>query len=83
MLTVAVVVLMPFQHACQRSQRQPEQANTITTVWIPGGPKGGMMPHMNVEVLDQGAAFVKFRTEDGQIIEQHGPYRIETSKQDY
>jgi hypothetical protein len=82
---VALAIFMAFQHQCQQergSQRPPKQANIVTTVWIPG-PEGGMMPYAGVEVLEHGTAFVKFRTENDQIIEQHGPYRIETSKGGY
>jgi hypothetical protein len=40
------------------------------------------MPRFDVDVLEQGAEFVKFRMTDGQIVEQHGPYHIETRKRD-
>ena len=42
-----------------------------------------MVPYEGVEILERGNDFVKFRTKDGQVIEQHGSYRIETSKQGY
>jgi len=62
------------------AQQQAERANTTITVWMPTGPDGRLLPYGDVEILNKGSDYVRFRTRDGQVMEQHGSFRIETSK---
>jgi hypothetical protein len=81
--TVSFVIAMSIFKECQREQlarQQAERANTIVTVWMPTGPDGRLFPYWDVEILDKGNDYVRFRTRDGQVMEQHGSFRIETSK---
>ena len=84
-----MAITMSIARTCQQEQWKKDQASQAayraaneTVVWIPS-PMGGMMPRRDVQILEQGAAFVKFQMKDGQVIEQHGPYRIEIRKRTY
>lgn len=80
---VSLVVWMSVQRECQREQAtkqtQVERAD-VTTVWIPVSVGNGMRPYEDVEVLGKGNDYIRFRTHDGQVIEQHGMFRMETTK---
>jgi DNA-binding LytR/AlgR family response regulator len=85
MSVISVVVGMSILRECQREsfeKKQAEQSNIETTVWIPvsGGEGIRLIPYGDVEVLEKGNEYVRFRTRDGQVIEQHGTFRIETAK---
>jgi hypothetical protein len=64
---------------CQHEQLA-QRASTVVTVWMPGPL--GLRPYVDVEILDKESDYIRFRTKDGQIIEQHGSFRIEASKRD-
>ncbi len=74
-----MVIFKECQHE-QLAQQQAERANTTITVWMPTGPDGRLLPYGDVEILNKGSDYVRFRTRDGQVMEQHGSFRIETSK---
>jgi len=50
-------------------------ARQQTIVWVPG--MNGMIAYADVEVLKQDANLIRFRTKDGQVLEQHGVFRVE------
>jgi hypothetical protein len=86
---VGFAVLMSVQQTCQKDNWQKQKAKEAafraeyqTIVWITG-PSGGLIPRRDVQILDQGPSFVKFRTKEGELFEQHGAYRIETRKRNY
>ncbi len=78
-LAIMMVIFKECQHE-QLAQQQAERANTTITVWMPTGPDGRLLPYGDVEILNKGSDYVRFRTRDGQVMEQHGSFRIETSK---
>jgi hypothetical protein len=65
-----------------RAQEQAQKDLYMTVVWIPNPVDGGMMPYMDAEVLEKETSFVKFRASNGNIIEQHGIFKIENRKRD-
>jgi hypothetical protein len=78
-LAIMMAVLKECQHE-QLAQQQAQRANTMITVWMPTGPDGRLIPYRDVEILDKGNDYVRFRTRDGDVMEQHGSFRIEASK---
>jgi hypothetical protein len=62
----------------QETERIVYNATHVTVVFIPG-PDGRMLPYIDVQILEQGVGFVKFRWPTGQVVEHHGTYRIETN----
>jgi len=80
---VGLAIMMAIFKECQHqqlAQQQAQRANTTVTVWMPTGPDGRLLPYEDVEILDKGSDYIRFRTRDGQVMEQHGSFRIETSK---
>src|SRR5260370_35178057 len=52
--------------------------NTVTTVWAPLAATGRRIPYVDVQIITQGRDYIKFRTKEGEVIEQHGEYTVQT-----
>jgi len=52
--------------------------NTVTTVWAPLAATGRRIPYVDVQIIRQDRDYIKFRTKDGEVIEQHGDYTVQT-----
>jgi hypothetical protein len=78
---LGLAITMAVFKECQHEQLA-QRANTMFTVWMPTGPDGRLIPYWDVEILDKGSDYIRFRTQGGQVIEQHGSFRIEASKRD-
>jgi hypothetical protein len=79
-LVVTAVLAVIFYTADYNSRRQAEKLTRVTNVWMPHPITGQRFPYYDVEVLEKGNDFVRFRTKDGQVLEQHGTFSIETKK---
>jgi hypothetical protein len=80
---VSLAIMMAVFKECQHEQlahQQAQRANTMVIVWMPAGPDGRLIPYSDVEILDKGSDYVRFRTREGQVVEQHGSFRIETQR---
>jgi hypothetical protein len=80
---VGFAIMMAIFKECQReelAQQQAQRANTMITVWMPGPDGQRPFPYWDVEILHRGSDYIRFRTRDGGVIEQHGSFRIETGK---
>ena len=79
---IGFVIIMSIQRE-RTAQRQAEQAAYQTIALLPNPQTGGKSAYVDVQILDKSAASVTFRTSNGQVIEHHGTYQIETRKRDY
>ncbi len=80
---VGLAITMAVYNECQReqlAQQGVERANTAVTVWMPGPGGYGLIPYSDVEILGRGSDYIRFRTRDGHIMEQHGSFRIEAER---
>jgi hypothetical protein len=75
---ISLALVTSFVRACNMERNQLPPAGSVVTVWVPHPALGRMIPYQNVEVLKAGTGYIKFRTSDGQIIEQSGQYQIQT-----
>jgi hypothetical protein len=72
LFAVGLAIMMAVFKECQHEQlthQQAQRANTVVTVWMPAGPDGRLIPYSDVEILDKGSDYVRFRTQDGQVME--------------
>lgn len=80
LIAISVAVFRECQRQHVEKQRVQKQIQSIlyTTVVSVPGPNGRFMFYRDVQVIEKGPAMIRFRTSTGEVIEQHGMYRIET-----
>lgn len=85
-LSICTLILtLSIQRECQRQRSDAarvQQAQYSTIVYIPNPVTGRLWPYGDATVISKDSVSVKFRTRDGQIIEHHGTYRIQTERKE-
>jgi hypothetical protein len=69
----------PSGYCIDRSNDEAiRKRNTVTTVWAPLAASGRRIPYVDVQIITQDRDYIKFRTKEGEVIEQHGDYTVQT-----